>query len=91
MAVDGRDRKQVERVCRYLGRPPIAQERLEERSDGRLPYTMKKAWRDGTVAVDLEPFDLLARLCATVPPPRFHMVRYHGVPLCALVARQAPR
>src|SRR5690606_11879541 len=25
------------------------------------------------------PFDLLAWLCALVPPPRFHMLRYHGV------------
>ncbi|MEM1034491.1 MAG: transposase [Myxococcota bacterium] len=23
--------------------------------------------------------DLLARLCALIPPPRMHMVRYHGV------------
>ncbi len=40
---------------------------------------MKKAWRDGTVALDFEPLDLIARLCAMVPPPGFHMVRYHGV------------
>lgn len=40
---------------------------------------MKKPWRDGTVAFDFEPLDLIARLCAMVPPPHFHMVRYHGV------------
>jgi len=27
----------------------------------------------------LHPLDLVARLCARVPPPRFHMRRYHGV------------
>ncbi len=27
----------------------------------------------------LTPEDLLVRLCAAVPPPRFHMVRYFGV------------
>lgn len=47
LALDGRDRKRVERVCRYLGRPPISQERLTELADGRLRYTMKKPWSDG--------------------------------------------
>jgi len=27
----------------------------------------------------LEPLDLVARLVALIPPPRFHMLRYHGV------------
>jgi hypothetical protein len=36
VAVDGHDRKRLERICRYLGRPPIAQERLEQLQDGRL-------------------------------------------------------
>ena len=27
----------------------------------------------------LEPLDLVARLVGVVPPPRFHMLRYHGV------------
>jgi hypothetical protein len=33
----------------------------------------------GTFAVDLDPLALLTRLCASVPPPRFHTVRYAGV------------
>ncbi|MDQ3032149.1 MAG: transposase [Myxococcota bacterium] len=39
----------------------------------------ERAWKDGTHAVVLDPLDLLARLAALVPPPRFHMLRYHGV------------
>ncbi|KIG12267.1 hypothetical protein DB30_01743 [Enhygromyxa salina] len=27
----------------------------------------------------LAPLDLIARLCALIPPRRFHMLRYHGV------------
>jgi hypothetical protein len=30
-------------------------------------------------AVLLDPLDFIARLAALIPPPRFHMVRYHGV------------
>jgi hypothetical protein len=79
VAVDGRDRARLERLCRYVARPMVCQERLTERPDGRLEYALKKAWKDGTRAVVLEPFDLLARVCALVPPPRFHLIRYHGV------------
>ena len=34
--VDGRDRPQIERLCRTITRPPLAQERLELRADGRI-------------------------------------------------------
>jgi hypothetical protein len=79
-AIDGRDRKRVERMCRYLARPPIATERLTETGDGdELRYELKKAWRDGTRFVRLDPYELIARICAMVPPPWFHIIRFHGV------------
>ncbi len=33
--VDGRDRKRLERVCRYLLRPPFAHDAIEALEDGR--------------------------------------------------------
>jgi hypothetical protein len=78
-AIAARDRQQLEQLCRYLCRPPIAQDRLELCDDDRVRYTMKKPWRDGTLALVFEPEDLLARLCAMVPPPRWHLIRFHGV------------
>jgi len=63
----------------YVRQEPIAQDRLEEQPNGKLRYMLKKPWKDGTVALVLEPLDLIARVCALVPPPRLHMVRYHGV------------
>ncbi len=30
-------------------------------------------------AVLLDPLDLIARLSTLIPPPRFPMIRYHGV------------
>ena len=77
--VDGRDRKQLERLCRYITRPPFAQDRLELRPDGRLELTLKSVWRDGTRAVVFEPHDFLARLVAAVPAPGFHLLRYFGL------------
>ena len=79
VAFDARDKPRMERMCRYLARPPIAQHRLTRRSDGSVQYTMKKVWRDGTSAIVLAPLDLIARLCAMIPPPRFNMIRFHGV------------
>ena len=57
----------------------------------RKPYIRASA--DGTVAVDLDPLSLLSRLCASVPPPRLHTVRYAGVLASAskLRARLAPK
>jgi hypothetical protein len=68
-----------EALLRYVLRPPIAQERLEQRPDGLVRITLKKAYTDGTVAVDMDPLSLLCRLATSVPPPRFHTVRYAGV------------
>ncbi|KIG12836.1 hypothetical protein DB30_00954 [Enhygromyxa salina] len=41
-------------------------------------YKFKRAWKDGTHAVVLEQLDFIARLVALIPPPRFHMLRYHA-------------
>jgi hypothetical protein len=83
-----RDRKRLERLCRYVSRPPIASERLSRLADGRVLYRLKRRWRDGTTHVLFEPLDFLGRLAALVPPPRAHLVRYHGV--LAPAARRRP-
>ena len=59
--------------------PPVASERVVTAPDGLVRIALKKPFSDGTVAVDLDPLSLLCRLAATVPPPRFHTVRYAGV------------
>ena len=79
VAVEAGDEERLERLCRYLARPPIAQERLEVVPDGRPLYSMKKSWKDGTHALVFDPLDLIARICAMIPPPRFNMIRFHGV------------
>jgi len=42
--VDGRDRAQIERLCGYITRPPLSQERLTRRADGRLELELKNVW-----------------------------------------------
>ncbi|QQR90769.1 MAG: transposase [Myxococcales bacterium] len=42
-------------------------------------YKLKRHWADAAEAVVFEPLDLIAKLCALVLPPHFHLLRYHGV------------
>ncbi len=64
---------------RYVLRPPVAQERVELRCDGLVRIALERAYADGTVAVDMDPLSSLCRLATSVPPPRFHTVKYSGV------------
>ena len=68
-----------EALLRYVLRPPLAQERLELRPDGLVRLGLKRAYADGTVAVEMAPLSLLCRLATSVPPPRYHTVKYAGV------------
>jgi hypothetical protein len=68
-----------EALCKYILRPPLAQERLHLLDSGLVRVELKRAFSDGTVAIDMDPLSLLCRLAAAVPPPRFHVLRYGGV------------
>ncbi len=85
-------RQKLERLCRYVSRPPVAVDRLALTSSGQVRYTLKTPYRDGTTHIVVEPLDLMARLAALVPPPRMHLTRYHGVfaPHSKLRAAVAP-
>ena len=46
---------------------------------GKVVYTLKTPYRDGTTQVAFDPVDFMARLAALVPKPRVNLTRYHGV------------
>lgn len=73
------DQKGREALLKYILRPPLATEHLLPGPDGLVRITLKRPFSDGTFAIDLDPLSLLCRLATTVPPPRFHTVRYGGV------------
>jgi hypothetical protein len=54
---------------------------------------LKRAYADGTVAVEMDPLSLLCRLATSVPLRRFHTVKYSGVlaPASTWRSRVAPR
>jgi hypothetical protein len=73
------ERKKLERLCRYISRPAIAEKRLSLTSGGNICYQLKTPYRDGTTHIILEPLDFMARLAALVPKPRANLTRFHGV------------
>ncbi|MBN2192920.1 MAG: transposase [Polyangiaceae bacterium] len=73
------DRAGKESLCKYILRPPLAQDRVKLVAAGLVRLTLKRLFSDGTVAIDLDPLSLLVRLAMSVPPPRFNSVRYVGV------------
>jgi putative transposase/transposase-like zinc-binding protein len=77
--VSANDRVGVERLCRYVLRPPFAQERLRLRYDGRVALELKTAWHDGTREVVFEPLEFLERLAALTPRPETNLLICHGV------------
>jgi len=77
VAFDGRDRKRLEHVLRYMARPPLALARLAQRGHGARKRS------DEHLGVHRLPLrETLARRCArcrALAPPRFHLLRYYGV------------
>ena len=111
---EAHDRDSLERLCRYIARPALSNERLSVNDRGQVVYRLKHAFRDGTTHVVLDPVEFMrhirvphpfgaasgcanrqscrfgiARLAApevplaararSVPRPRAHLTRYHGV------------
>jgi len=72
-------RKALERLCRYITRPAIANERLERDGAGDVVLQLKSPWRDGTTHLRMSPLEFMQRLAALVARPRLHLIRFHGV------------
>ena len=79
VATKTRERKKLERLCRYISRPAVSEKRLALTSHGKVRYALKTPYKDGTTHVVFEPLDFIAKLAALVPRPRANLTRYHGV------------
>ena len=73
------ERKKLERLCGYISRPAVSEQRLSLTPNGNVRYQLKTPYRDGTTHVIFEPLDFIARLAALVPKPRVNLTRFHGV------------
>ncbi len=87
LVVPAGQRHRLERVCRYVLRPPVAIDRLHLTDDGRVRLSLRHPWSDGTTDLVFTPLELLERLAVLVPRPRINLILYFGV----LGARAAAR
>jgi len=77
-SVRAKNRPKLERLCRYLLRPPVAEDRLSFAPDGSVLLRLKTPWRDGTSHIALQPVELLEKLAALIPRPYVNLIVYHG-------------
>ncbi len=79
VACKSHQRKKLERLCRYITRPAIAEQRLSLASNNNVIVALKTPYDDGTSHVVLSPMEFMGRLAALVPKPRVNLTRFHGV------------
>jgi len=72
-------RDKLERLCRYIARPPIAVHRLSLTPEGNIRYELKTPYRNGTTHMVFEPLDFISKLAALIPAPRVNLTRFHGI------------
>ena len=78
-SVRAKNRPKLERLCRYLLRPPVAEDRLSFGSDRSVLVRLKTPWRDGTSHIAFQPLELLEKLAALTPRPYVNLIVYHCV------------
>jgi hypothetical protein len=73
------DTDDLEELCRYGARAPVANSRLSFLPNGKVQLSLKRPMYDGRKNIVLEPQELLRRLATLIPPPYKNLTRYHGV------------
>jgi hypothetical protein len=81
--VEPEDAAAVERLARYILRPPFSLERMSWGGEGEVRYRRKVGHDGGSYPASdqvetLDPEELLARVIMHIPEPRRHLVRYYG-------------
>lgn len=78
VSIESDKRAALEKLVRYMARPPIALERMSLSPEGNIHYCLKKPYSDGTTHLIFSPLEFIEKLVALVAKPRAHLVRYHG-------------
>ncbi len=72
-------RAELERLCRYILRGPIAKERITYEGTGKVRLRLKTPYTDGTTHLQFSPDQFIKRIIALIPPPRQNLIRYVGI------------
>lgn len=77
-AVKPQQRNQLAKLIEYVARGPLSNERLVLTEDGQVKLQLKTPWSDGTSHLLFTPSEFIEKLCALIPPPKAHLVRWAG-------------
>ena len=55
MRIETHERKRLERLCRYITRPALSDERIQVDAAGQVELELETPWRDGTTHVGMSP------------------------------------
>jgi len=76
-AVNSLARDKLESLVRYISRGPLSNDRLEIVGD-KVKLELKSPYTDGTTHLLFTYGEFIEKLTALVPPPRTHLVSWHG-------------
>ncbi len=76
--VKGHQRGKLKKLVGYVARPMVSEERLCWTEDGLIRLDLKRAWNDGTSAIDFDPLEMLEKLACLVPHRWKNLVIYSG-------------
>ena len=85
---DERDR--IERLARYLTRPPLPVAAVARDIDGRVRVTTPPDPRTGATVLHLDPIEWVHRICSQIPDARLHLTRAYGAYANKIRSRRLP-
>jgi len=72
------EREKLEKLCRYITRPAVSEDRLSLQPSGDIVLKLKTKYSDGTSHLLFSGLEFVEKLAALVPPPRIHLTRFFG-------------
>jgi hypothetical protein len=75
-------RQKLERLCRYISRPPISENRLALTPNGNVRYQLRRPDRDGTMHAIFEPLELMALIPVRHPAGGLRSSKSAILPIC---------
>ncbi len=70
--------ERLERLARYLTRPPLPVASVSHDDDGRVRVKTPPDPRTGATELLLDPLEWVHRICLQIPDPRYHLTRSYG-------------
>jgi hypothetical protein len=77
--IPAHDRERLERLCRYVARPPFANEQLITYENNQVVFKLSKQRHNGATHAFMTPHNFMRRICSLIPPAKQNLVRYFGV------------